>query len=109
IINEIQSDSNDSLPEYKYKSIAQKIAWLHELGILQTVLEKCNYNYYKAANIIQSFTDLNIKHDTIRKQLEAIFKPNDGNKKNNPLNNPDNLLFISEMKGKFKLDKEKED
>lgn len=98
-------DINEPLPEYEYKWITQKIAWLHELGILKTVLEKSNYNYYIAANIIHSFTDL--KPETIRKGLEAIFKPNAGNEKNNPLNNPDNILFVSEMSKKFKLDKEK--
>ncbi len=95
----------ESLPEYQFKTIAQKIAWLHELGILELILQKANDNYYIAANIIHSYTDL--KTDTIRKGLEAIYKPNEKNRKNNPLNNPDNRLFIDEMKRKFKLDKEK--
>lgn len=93
---------NEPIPANEFKRETQKITWLYELGILQTVLQKCNNNYYRTANIIQSFTDL--KTDTIRKGLEAIFKPNDGNKKNNPLNNPNNLLFLSEMRRKYKLD-----
>lgn len=97
----------ESLPEYQFKTNTQKIAWLHELGILQPILKRANDNYYIAANIIHSFTDL--KPDTIRKALEAMYKPNEKNKKNNPLNNSDNLLFIAQMKRKFKLDKEKED
>lgn len=104
--NSKPENKNEPISEYEFKSIAQKIIWLHELGILKMVLEKSNHNYYKAANIIQSFTDLKV--DTVRKGLEAIFKPNAGNEKNNPLNNPENNLFVSEMVKKFKLDKEKE-
>ena len=107
INNQKLENINQPLAEYQFKSIAQKIAWFHELGILKTILEKSNCNYYTAANIIHSFTDL--KPDTIRKGLEAIFKPNPGNEKNNPLNNPETILFILEIERKFKLDKENED
>lgn len=100
---------NEVIPEYEFKTAAQKIAWLHELGILKTVLDNCRamntYNFTRAANIISTFVD--IKPDTIRKPLEAIFNPNETNEKNNPLNNPDNKLFVAEMRTKFKLDKDK--
>lgn len=101
----------EPLPEYEFKRDIQKMAWLNELGILKPILERCkeggSYNYYRAVNVIQSFTD--ISKDAIKNALEAIFKPNEGNKKNHPLNNPKNKLFVSEMIEKFKLDKEKED
>jgi hypothetical protein len=98
----------EEMPEFEFKSIAQKVSWLHELGVLQTILNRCKqgetYNWSRAANIINSFTDIN--NDTIRKGLMAIYDTNKGNEKNNPLNNADNKRYVSEMLNKFKLDKE---
>jgi|GEM_PF-5565006 len=98
------NSENEFSPEFKTKT--QKLAWLHELGILKAVLDRCReqetYNWSKAARIIQSFTE--IKDHTIRKALMAIYQP-ETNQKNNPLNNPDNKLFVSEMKNKFGLNK----
>ncbi len=99
----------DQIPEAEYKTQAQKLAWLYKLGVLQTILNQCKegetYNYTRAANIIHSFTEINI--DTIRQGMRAIYQPNENNNKNNPLNNPDNKLFVANMTEKFKLNKEK--
>lgn len=108
---DLNEDENSNLPEFEINKPVEKIAWLHELGVLQIILNQCkieeSYNWRKAAHIIFSFTDIN--PETIRKSLTAIFNENENNKKNNPLNNPKNLLFIAEMRRNFKLDKEKED
>jgi hypothetical protein len=100
-------ENEETLPEYEYNTDAQKIAWLYELGILEYLLERCkvddNFNWRRTANIISSITGMNT--DTIRKSLQAIYLPNETNQKNNPLNNPDNKLFVQEMAAKFKLKK----
>jgi hypothetical protein len=95
----------EPLQEIDFEGPTQKIAWLYELGILELVMNKCKngdtYNPYKSAKIINSFTGINI--DTIRKCLEAIFKPNDNNKGNNPFTNDQNRSFVDLMKAKHKL------
>jgi hypothetical protein len=98
----------DPLPEFKFKNGAQIITWLYELGVLDTILNKCKegetYNLRRTANVINSFTQINL--ETIRQDLAAIYKPSDANKKNNPLNNPDNIKWVVDMAVKFKLNKE---
>ena len=95
----------EDLPEYDYKTDTQKIAWLEELGVVSLILEKIkkngSYNWSKAANIISSFTDLN--YDLVRQCITALYQPT-ANQKNNPLKNPDNRLFVQEMRNKFGLD-----
>jgi hypothetical protein len=97
----------EPMPEYEYESIAQKITWLHELGVIDTILNLCKhektYNIRRAANVIQTFTEINA--DTLRKCLSAIYQPA-SDQKNNPLNNPANKLFVANMTKKFKLNKE---
>ncbi|MFL5739875.1 MAG: hypothetical protein ACJ75B_06630 [Flavisolibacter sp.] len=102
-------DENEPYPDYvEYKSHAAKIAWLKELGVLQTVLNHCRagngYNYTRAANILHSFID-DIHVDTFRQNIAAIYNPNTTNFKNNPLNNPDNGLFVLQLREKFKINK----
>lgn len=104
-----EKKTDETMPEFEYNSEAQKIAWLYKLDVLSTILEKCkngdgSYNWNRSAKVINSFTGINI--DTIRKSLMAIYNPGTDNDKNNPLNNPENLLFISEMASKFKLSKD---
>ncbi len=105
--NESSEIMDETLPEFDYKTEAQKIAWLHEIGVIETVIQLCkvgnNNNYRKTAMVINSFTGIN--HDTIRKCIEAIYKPNSDNQKNNPLINSENKLFVREMLGKFKISK----
>ncbi len=100
-------ENEEILPDYEYKTAAQKIAWLYELGILDHLLDRCKvgetFNWRRTANIINSITGINT--DTIRKSLQAIYLPNETNQKNNPLQNPDNKLFIQEMSAKFNLTK----
>jgi hypothetical protein len=102
-------EGDETLPLYEYKSETQKIAWLYELGIIEYLLDKCKndetFNWRRTANILNSITGIN--PETIRKTIQAIYLPNEGNKKNNPLNNPDNRFFLQTMSAKFKLEKEK--
>lgn len=108
-ILEMQNKIHEILPDFKYKTEAQKISWLYELGILECILKICKngetYNWRNAGNIIHSFTGINA--ETARKMLQAIYQENEGNKKNNPLNNPENKLFVTEMSSKFKLNKDR--
>jgi len=102
-------ETTEIAPEFEYNSEAQKIAWLYKLDVLNTILEKCknedgSYNWRRSANVINSFTGINI--DTIRKSCMASYNPGTDNDKNKPFNNPENLKFISEMANKFKLNKE---
>lgn len=92
-----------------FQSSAQKIAWLYELGVTDAIINQCKEGdiivFRRVAMIINSFTGIN--KDTIRKCLEAIYLPNSSNKRNNPLNNSSTILYIAELRGKFKLNKEK--
>ena len=102
----------EPMPDFQYKTDAQKITWLHELGILKTVLEKSKenngiqttYNWSKAANILNSICT-EIKPDTFRSALMAIENPNESNEPKNPITKPKNKIFVSEMLGKFKINK----
>jgi hypothetical protein len=103
---EILNNIDEPLPEYKFDTEAQKIAWLYEIGIIETVIQLCKVgeinNYSKTAKVIHSFTGIHL--DTIRKCIDAIYKPN-SDQKNNPLINPENKLFVRDMLGKFKISK----
>jgi hypothetical protein len=106
------SDKQDEqLPEYEFKSSVQKVAWLYDLGILQQVLELCkegnSHNFTKAGNIIESFTGILAKNIIIP-ALRAIFLQEDPTNRNHPLKNPENVLFLQQMRLKFKLDKKGE-
>lgn len=105
------NSEDEQLPEFEYESAVQKVAWLHELGILSLVLEQCKvdgitYNWSRAGNIIESFTGIHAKN-TIIPCLRAIFNTTETNKHNNPFNNPENILFVQTMRQKFKLEKVK--
>jgi hypothetical protein len=104
---ELGTDKGELLPEYDFGTDARKIAWLSELGVLELILKKCRegetFVWRRAANIIHSFTDIN--SETLRKSLQAIYQNNPANSKNNPLSNPNNKIFVEEMRTKFKLDK----
>lgn len=93
----------------EFHSAAQKIAWLYELGVIDTIINQCREGEIivlrRASNIINSFTDIN--KDTLRKCLEAIYLPNPSNKKNNPLKNTTTTIYISDLREKFKLKKKK--
>ena len=100
-------EDKDLLPEFDYKTEAQKIAWLYELGILDIVINKCKngetINCRRAGFVIHSFTGIDA--ETLRKCLSAIYQPGN-DQKNNPLVNADNKLFVAEMAAKFKLNKQ---
>lgn len=88
------------------KKETEKLAWLYELGILELIKNRCvvsnSVDYRLAGKVIASFTD--IKAETARKNLEAIYKPNVGNKKNNPLNSNANKEFVLKRLKEFKLE-----
>ena len=96
----------EPMPDFEYKTHTKKIAWLHEIGILETVMDKCKdgetINSRRAANVIHSFTGIPL--DSLRQSLRAIYQPGN-DQKNNPLINPENKLFVAEMAAKFKLNK----
>lgn len=100
------NETNEPLPEYEYKTAAQRIAWMHEIGILDTVINQFKYgetiNSRRAANVIHSFTGIDA--GTLRKCLGAIYQPGT-DQKNNPLVNPENKLFVADMAARFKLNK----
>lgn len=102
-------------PEYEFDTDAQRIAWLHELGITRLILNRTRdkggaYNYTKAALILESIT--NIYNQNIRKSLAAMYNKYDEDStiynektddRNNPLRTKKNKEFISKMKEKFGL------
>lgn len=102
IVNETKKD----FPKIDYESAAQKIAWLHELGVIDVILNRTKRNdtnnWSAAAKVIKSFTDLEL--DVVRQCITAIYQPNNTNKKNNPLNTAKNKLFIENMKTMFNID-----
>ncbi len=99
--------SQTTISEYENKTKTQKIAWLHEIGVLETVMNKCKngetINSRRAAHVIHSFTGIDA--ETLRKCLGAIYQPGT-DQKNNPLVNPENKLFVADMAKRFKLNKE---
>jgi len=101
------TDEFNQLPEYEYKTEIQKVAWLHETGVIETIVNNSKnegtINCTRAAKIIHSFTNINF--EILKKCLESIYTPNAGNKKNHPFNNPENKLFVMDMAAKFKLNK----
>ena len=103
---ERSSNPEGEIPDVEFKSETQKIAWLYELGVLDLIVNKFKvdetYNMSRAAKVVNSFSK--IHSETIRKALEAIYKPNEHNKKNNPLNNPETNIALSALKLKFDIE-----
>ena len=101
-------DDIENIPEYEFEKISQKIAWLHELGVLQIIMDRSKdgeiYNVSRASKIIETFTDM--KTTTIKSCLQAIYQLNKKNQRNNPLTPLANKLFIADMVAMFKLGKE---
>ncbi|MBL0282283.1 MAG: hypothetical protein IPQ11_18375 [Bacteroidetes bacterium] len=91
----------NNLTSIKFENNTQILGWLHKLGVLKLILEKANGNYTKAGSIVESFTTIN--DSTVRKAMEALYKPTESNKKNDPLNNPENSMFIELLSKKYKI------
>lgn len=85
----------------KFENNTQILGWLHKLGVLELVLEKANGNYTKAGRIVESFTAIN--DSTVRKAMEALYKPTESNRKNSPLTNAENSMFIESLCNKYKI------
>ncbi len=97
-------EDKEPINEIEFNGAAPKIAWLFELGIVDLIINQCKdgdtNNYGNAGKIIASFTD--IHPETARKCLSAIYNKE---KKNNPLNNHDNILEAKLLAKKYKLNK----
>ena len=84
-----------------FENPTQILGWLYKLGILDLIVNKTDKNYSKAGRIVESFTK--ISWEMSRKTIQAIYSPREDNKKNHPLNNPDNVIFIEALITKYKL------
>jgi hypothetical protein len=100
-IEEDDDSSKDQLIETSIK----KMAWLHELGILNLIDEitknEGKSNPSKASKLISSFTDINLS--AIKTTFQAIITPNKNNTKNHPSTNEENSIYIANKKLKYKL------
>jgi hypothetical protein len=104
-VQELEEDDEDTKPII-FKSDAQRIAWIHKLGIDTFVLEKCKrqhgYNFKRAAEILTTVT--NIPVDSLRKTLMALHDPMH-DQRNNPLteNKTANKEFVDTLLKRFRL------
>lgn len=103
---QIETSNNEFYEQVSFKNNTQKIAWLKELGVLDNIMTLCKdgstYNCRKAANVIASFTEIDA--EILRKCLSSIFQVG-ADKKNDPMQNPKNKLFVTQLAETFRLNK----
>lgn len=92
-------------PNFEFKSAALKVAWLYELGVVNTILDKVDYSTERASLIIATFID--VKASTIKRDIDELrnreVRKKKEYKKNHPLKSQKNIKLINDLKAHFKI------
>lgn len=101
----VELSEEAELASDKYRNCIKMVAWCHDFGLTDFLLKLSNSNFTRAAKLLESITGT--KNESIRKVMEAIYKPNESNTKNSPFKQ-ENQDYIAEMRKNFSWLKEKQ-
>jgi len=105
-LNEIKNTFKEELEKKTIKP-KRKIMLLNELGIIDHLNNHYNLdgNYTKIGKILKKVITVDVTADTLRTYIEAIKKPSEKNKQNDPYNGPGNKIWLESELVELKLPK----